>query len=128
MVIKVINKINTRWFDLGVLFRCPFLARSVNGANQQLKTTNGVAIESDAKTNESLCQEEDQWLESKKNEKRVKIALCDITVAHNLFLGAIKAVMVVPIAIKTKVIIIIKIKATPPTLVLLLFTQRLSQV
>lgn len=59
-VIKTVRLINVRCLACGLFFSWFFLAIKERGANQQLNMIRGVAMESDARINESLCQEETQ--------------------------------------------------------------------
>ena len=95
------------------------------GANQHLSIIRGVEIESDAKTNETLCQEEVQWFLINAREARDTTALWDMAIAQFLFLGDTKEVRTTPMESNIRVIIIIR--STLLTLGRLLLTQRPAQ-
>lgn len=104
----MINKIkatNICCLDSDFFIKCPFLAISVRGANQHLKTIKGEAIESEAKTRDSLCQVDNQWFFIKKIDNSESIILWHIKAGHIFWVFAMKTVIINPTEKEVRVII-----------------------
>jgi len=108
-VIIITIVLKTRWFRSLAFFSLFFLAIREIGASQQLNTIRGAEIESEASTWDSLCHVADQCFEKTIREKRANRALCEIELAHSLFLGITRVVTIMPVVNNIRVIIALKI-------------------
>ena len=77
------------------------------GHSQQLSIIRGADIVSDASIEDSLCQEEVQWLVKTIRDNKDNAALWVIALGQILFLGTRKLVMAIPVVNRMRVIIIL---------------------